>query len=369
MTVHPTIDTATLQQWLTQRRPVVVLDVRTAADRAEWAIPGSTHVDAYAALKANDPHALEAVTLPSDMPMVTVCGAGKMSLVAAEQLRACEVEAYSLAGGMQAWSLAWNSAVLALPGSAAQVIRVRRTGKGCLSYLIGADGAAAVIDAALDPAVYHHLAQQAGWRITAVLDTHIHADHLSRSRALAAQTGATLYLPAQDRVAFPFTALNDGDTITIGNSPLTTLSTPGHTAESTCYLLEERVLLSGDTLFVSAVGRPDLHASPTAARERAHMLYASLQRLLALPAETLVLPGHTSAPVPFDEQPITASLTQVRAQTELSHVPEATFVDALQARIPPTPPNHQRIVELNEAGTLVDDPIALEAGANRCAVA
>src|SRR5262245_10368967 len=135
-----TIDVATLQTWLDTRRPVAVLDVRTAADRTEWAIPGSIHVDAYAALKAHDPHALDAVDLPGDTPVVTICGAGKVSLVAAEQLRARGLEAYSLAGGMHAWSLAWNTAEVRVPNSAARVVQVRRTGKGCLSYLIGADG-------------------------------------------------------------------------------------------------------------------------------------------------------------------------------------------------------------------------------------
>src|SRR5262249_19726699 len=142
-----TIDVTTLRMWLGTGRPVAVLDVRTAADRAEWAIPGSIHVDAYAALKANDRHALDALDLPSDMVVVTVCGAGKISLVAAEQLRAAGLEALSLSGGMQAWSLAWNTAELPMPNSAARVVQVRRTGKGCLSYLIGADDEAAAIDA------------------------------------------------------------------------------------------------------------------------------------------------------------------------------------------------------------------------------
>jgi len=364
-----TIDVDTLQTWLDTGRPVTVLDVRTAADRAEWAIPGSMHVDAYTALKVNDPHALDAVDLPRDRPVVTVCGAGQMSLVAAEQLRARGLEVCSLAGGMQAWSLAWNTAELPVPNSAARVVQVRRTSKGCLSYLIGADGEAAVIDAALDPAIYQRLAQQHGWRITAALDTHIHADHLSRSRALAEQTGAILYLPDQERVSFSHTPIADGDTIAIGSARLRALRTPGHTAESTSYLLDEQALLSGDTLFLNAVGRPDLHADTQAARTRAHALYASLQRLLALPRGTLVLPAHTSAPIPFDGKPLATTLAQVYAQTALLQVSEDDFVAAVLARIPPTPPNHTRITELNEAGALVDDPVALEAGANRCAIA
>ena len=123
-----TIDVDTLRTWLDVGHAVAVLDVRTAVDRAEWAIPGSLHIGAYAALKANDPHALDALDLPGDRPVVTVCGAGKISLVAAEQLRARGFEAYSLAGGMRAWSLAWNTAEVSSPN--ATLVQVRRTGKG-----------------------------------------------------------------------------------------------------------------------------------------------------------------------------------------------------------------------------------------------
>jgi glyoxylase-like metal-dependent hydrolase (beta-lactamase superfamily II)/rhodanese-related sulfurtransferase len=363
------IDTETLRQWLDQGRPLIVLDVRTAADRAEWTIPGSVHVDAYAALKANDPHALDSVDLPTDTPVVTVCGAGKMSQVAAQQLQTRGFRTYSLLGGMQAWSLAWNTAEVPLQHTTTRIVQVRRTGKGCLSYLIGSQGEAAVIDAALTPEVYLSLAQQEGWRITQVLDTHIHADHLSRSRALADQTGATLYLPAQQRVTFSFTPVADADTLAIGGALLRALHTPGHTAESMSYLVDGRALLTGDTLFLNAVGRPDLHANSDAARARAHALYTSIQRLLALPGETLVLPGHTSAPIPFDRQPIAATLNQVRAATALLRVSEARFVEGLLARIPAAPPNHTHIIALNESGALADSPIELEAGANRCAIA
>src|SRR5215217_230307 len=141
-----TIEMDILWQWLEQGRPVTILDVRPSDERAEWAIPGSIHVDAYHALKAGDPQALASVELPDNVPVVTICGAGKTSLIAAQELQARGMPARSLRGGMQAWSLAWNHAPVSVPGSAAQVIQVRRTGKGCLSYLIGADGAAAVID-------------------------------------------------------------------------------------------------------------------------------------------------------------------------------------------------------------------------------
>src|SRR5215212_4592118 len=122
---------------LAEHRSVTLLDIRKAEDRAEWSIPGSLHIDAYEALKAGEPGALADAAIPMDVPVVTICGAGKVSITAMEQLRARGYDARSLAGGMKAWSLAWNSADVPVLGSAATVIQVRRTGKGCLSYLIG----------------------------------------------------------------------------------------------------------------------------------------------------------------------------------------------------------------------------------------
>ncbi len=365
----PTIDVDELRAMLAEHQPVTVLDVRKAEDRAEWAIPGSLHIDAYEALKAGDPGALADAAIPMDAPVVTVCGAGKVSLTAMEQLRDRGFDARSLAGGMKAWSLAWNSAEVPVPGSTATVIQVRRTGKGCLSYLIGNDDEAVVIDAALAPEVYQDLAAQHGWSITRVLDTHVHADHLSRSRLLAEQTGATLHVPEQERVTYSFTPVRDGDILDIGSSQLVALRTPGHTLESTSYFLDGKVLFTGDTLFLAGVGRPDLEASAKQARTRARLLYRSLQRLTALPAETLILPGHTSEPAPFDGRPIAATLADVISRVTMLGMSEDVFMDAILARIPPTPPNHAQIVALNEAGEMPEgDPTELEAGANRCAV-
>jgi rhodanese-related sulfurtransferase len=155
-----TIDPETLRSWLETGKPVTLLDVRSSADRATWTIPGSLQVDAYAALKARNPHALDGLTLPTDVPVVTICNVGHVSQIASEQLQARGIEARSLEGGMQAWSLAWNTADVPLPSSSTEVIQIRRVGKGCLSYLIGSRGEAAVIDAALPPEVYLEVAWQ-----------------------------------------------------------------------------------------------------------------------------------------------------------------------------------------------------------------
>jgi glyoxylase-like metal-dependent hydrolase (beta-lactamase superfamily II)/rhodanese-related sulfurtransferase len=363
------ISVEALRTWLEEGRSVTVLDVRPTAEWAEWAIPGSIHVDAYDALKARDPAALADVDVPSGGPVVTVCGSGKTSLVAAEQLAARGREAFSLDGGMKAWSLAWNIAEVPVAGDAVRVVQVRRTGKGCLSYLIGAGEEAMVIDPSLDPQVYLDLARAHGWQITRVFDTHIHADHLSRSRQLAERSGAMLFLPDQQRVSFPFTAMRDGDTLATPQLMLTALHTPGHTPESTCYLLNNALLFTGDTLFPTSIGRPDLHAEEQEARTRSSLLYHSLHKLLALPSETLVLPGHASQPVLFDGKPISARLSEIDEQVGLLHATQTTFVETLLRLLPPTPPNYERITRLNEAGLVPDhDVTELEAGANRCAI-
>jgi glyoxylase-like metal-dependent hydrolase (beta-lactamase superfamily II)/rhodanese-related sulfurtransferase len=361
------IEADTLRQWLDDGLPVSVLDIRTQEEREQWSIPESLHVNAYERLKAGEADALADVDLPTDRPVVTICNAGKVSQVAAEQLKKRGIDALPLAGGMKSWSLSWNTAELAL--SSATVVQVRRTGKGCLSYLIGSRSEAVVIDASLDPVVYLRLAAQRGWSIRYVLDTHIHADHLARSRALAEVAGASLLLPAQDRVRFTFAPIEDGQEIAFGEARIRAISTPGHTMESTCYELNGEALFSGDTLFVSGVGRPDLHTSADEACNRARILYRSLRRLCDLPSSTLVLPGHTSQPVPFDRKPVFDRLGQISTRIASWLDNEEDFVRTILPRIPPTPPNFSRIVELNEAGVLPEgDPTDLEAGANRCAV-
>lgn len=361
-----------LRRLLEEGRPVTVLDIRPAADRAEWYIPGSVHVDAYGALKAGDAHPLDELDLPRNRPVVVVCHAGNTSRVAAARLASRGYEAYSLVGGMQAWSLAWNVAEVPMPGSQARVVQVRRTGKGCLSYLIGSGREAAVVDASVEPQVYLDFARRHGWRIARVLETHVHADHVMRARRLAEWAGATLHLPRQERVRYPYEPLEDGDRLNVGGATLEVLHTPGHTLESVTYLLDGRALFTGDTLFLDGVGRPDLESADEASlREHARRLYRSLHRLLALPRGTLVLPGHTASPVPFDGRPLMATLGEIRPRLALLERDEEAFVAEIARRIPPTPPNYRTIVEINERGLDVADDAAavLEAGANRCAIA
>lgn len=364
-----TISVDRLREMLEAGEPVTVVDVRPLDEREEWAIPGSIHADAHDELWEGQPGALADLALPKDRTVVTVCGAGRTSLLAAEQLEKMGYSAYSLDGGMKSWSVAWNTATVDIPGSEATVLQVRRTGKGCLSYIVANGGRAAVIDASLPAQVYLELAERRGWRIESVIDTHIHADHLSRARDLAERTGARLYLPEQKRASYSFTPLRSGEVVDVGSSKIETISTPGHTPESATYRLDDRAIFTGDTLFLTSVGRPDLEATREEARQRATALYGTLQKLVALDPSTLVLPGHTAEPIEFDGRPLAGSIGEIRERVELLSLSEEEFVERVTRGMPKTPENHGRIIELNETGSeLTDSLTELEEGANRCAV-
>ena len=361
------VDTDTLVDWLENKKPISILDVRPIAERSEWFIPESLHYDAYTKLAAKDPSALLGVHLDKKIPVVTVCAAGKTSRVAAEQLMRQGYEAYSLKDGMKGWSLAWNKAILSFENY--QIVQLRRTGKGCLSYIINAGKDAIVIDASLPVEIYEDILRQNDWQVKAVMETHIHADHLSRSKQLADHLSAPLLLPPCDKVSFSYEKIEDGQTIRLAQISIKVIATPGHTMESVCFLINDKVLLTGDTIFVNAIGRPDLKANEEEAKRRAGLLYDSLQKIMQLHDNVIILPAHTSSPVDFDGKPVKAFLSEVKDNVAVLNLSRDSFIKTILQNLPPAPANHLTIVEKNLSGNMSDiNPSELEVGANRCAV-
>ncbi len=173
---------------------------------------------------------------------------------------------------------------------------------GCLahaSYMFGSDGQAVVVDPQRDVEIYLEAAQKHGMQIRHIFETHLHADFVSGHKELAARTAATIYIGKAAGATFPHVPVSDGFELRMGRIHVTALETPGHTAESCCFVItdEEKsqtpwAVLTGDTLFIGDVGRPDLSKSHTP-QQLAGLMYDSLhQKLMTLPNEVLVYPAH-----------------------------------------------------------------------------
>ena len=357
------LETAELAARLGTTNEPFVVDVREPQEFAAWSIPTSVNIP-LGELEAR------ASELPDDREVVTVCASGARSSVAAEVLSRTGRRAANLAGGMAAWAMVYDAVTIEL--QQLRIVQVRRRGKGCLSYLVGTGDQAFVVDPSADIDVYVRLAEEHGWAISRVLESHLHADHLSGARELCARTGASLHLNQADPFEFPYVPLQDADRFELApgvDFEVRTMHTPGHTRGSTVFLVAEQVLLSGDTLFVESVGRPDL---ADRAEEFAHDLYHSLHNgVLALPDHVLVLPAHYGDGVVVrPDEPVGATLGELRQTLEPLSYDEEAFVSWASAHSITRPPNYVEIVEANMGRT--SRPLGalreLEIGPNRCAV-
>jgi glyoxylase-like metal-dependent hydrolase (beta-lactamase superfamily II) len=240
--------------------------------------------------------------------------------------------------------------------------RQRPTANATLSYLFGCvsqQKAVAVDVVAGDEDWFVQEAEKAGARIAYVVDTHVHADHYSGALGLARRVGAPYYLHESNhgRVRFEFSPLADGQRLESGNVLVDVLHTPGHTPDSVCLLVrdlrrgdEPWFVITGDTLFVGAVGRPDLAGQE---REMAAQLHDTLHRkLLTLPPELEIYPGHqagSACGAGLSGKPASTIGFEKRFNPMLS-MPKHAFVDALMTQIPPPPAEMARIVEANLRG-------------------
>ena len=238
----------------------------------------------------------------------------------------------------------------------------RPAANATLSYLFGCAGlqkAVAVDVVAGDESWFIAEAEKAGVRIAHVIDTHVHADHYSGGLELALRAGAEYYLHTSNsgRVGFNFTPLSDGQRLEAGNVVVDVIHTPGHTPDSICLLVrdlrrgdEPWFVLTGDTLLVGAVGRPDLAGQE---REMAVQLYDSLQtKLLSLHAELEIYPGHqagSACGVGLSGKPASTLGFEKRCNPMLSMTREE-FVAALTVEIAPQPADMVRIVAANLRG-------------------
>jgi hydroxyacylglutathione hydrolase len=238
---------------------------------------------------------------------------------------------------------------------------------GCASYVIADGGEAAVVDPKWRIEDYLELAHEHDVRIRHVLETHNHADHLSGRGRLAAATGATLWVSAESGAEYDHEPLEEGTTLELGDARITALRTPGHRPEHLAFVVEDLsreeapwLLLTGDSLFVGDVARPDLAVEP---EEGARGLHRSLARLLEHEDFVEIWPGHVGGSLcgcaGMSEKPGSTIGFERRFNPLARIADEDDLVRALTAAPQPQPPNFERIVELNR-GPLVAESAALE---------
>lgn len=340
-----------------------LLDVREPDEVAEWQIPDARNIP-VGQLESR------IAEVPSDAQIVVICAQGSRAQRAAEILASHAISSRVLDGGMNSWASTYDT----VTGDFGEgtVVQVRRRGKGCLSYVVGAGVNAVVIDPSLEIQQYITVARQHGWNITHVLDTHLHADHLSGARALVAATGAALWLNASDPFNFAFEPLTDGRAIELAPGvqlSVSAVSVPGHTEGSTMYQLGDSAIFTGDTLFLESVGRPDLADQ---AESFAHSLYRSLhERVLPLSDSITVFPAHYGSGVEVHSgQFLARRLGELRSTLPALALSEEEFVAWALANVKDRPPNYQHIVLVNMGReTLGEGSAEMELGPNRCAIA
>lgn len=377
---NPALEINELVSLIDSGASLLLLDVRNEDEHRSWPLEGRRPVTTinlpyFEFIEAPDTSIAKLPDHPG--PIAVLCAKGGSSELVAEMLRDAGKAAQNVAGGMVAYGEYLFPVQVPLEKtdrSRFEIWQINRRGKGCLSYVVRAGGEAMVIDPSRYIDFYRAFVSSLGARIAGVLDTHIHADHVSGGAALSWRSGAPYHAPAPEAVARHLGArqVQDKTVLPLGTSQIAieVLATPGHTPESVCYMIAERYLFTGDTLFSDGVGRPDLGGH---LQEWGRELHRSLnQRLLGYSDQTLVLPAHYSGPSAINpDGTVMARLGPLRQRIpELQMSSEGAFVEALRSQMRPAPSHYQDIVKVNLGShNATDEQLGeWELGRNQCAV-
>lgn len=369
------ITAAQVARKVIEHKELFILDVRNNDAFEDWKIEGHNFEYLnipYFELLDGVEDILEKI--PTDTEVLVVCAKEGSSLMVAEMLSDAGLDVSYLEGGMKSWSMYLEPIKVGDLTNGGELYQFVRLGKGCLSYMAISEGEAAIIDAVRFTDVFTNFAKEKGVEIKHVFDTHLHADHISGGREIAAQTGAAYYLPPKDaeEVVFEYKPLTDGLTITLGSSNIEVgaLYSPGHTIGSTSFVIDSKYLLTGDILFIDSIGRPDLAGlAEDWVGDLRDTLYSRYREL----AESLiVLPAHFMVIEELNEDGTVAKhLGELFAENHgLNIEDEAEFRKTVTDNLPPQPNAYQQIRQVNMGKMTPDheELIEMEIGPNRCAV-
>ena len=359
--------------------PTTILDVRNRDEFDEWHVEGrgvtATQIPAVRFTQAEVLGTVSDIAAQfrdSSGPVVAVCAEGRSSDHVADLLSDAGVDAENLETGMEGWARTYRVSTIDHPD--ATVRQYDRPSSGCLGYMVVSGDEAVVVDplrAFADR--YVEDAREHGADIVAAIDTHVHADHVSGVRAVADRTGATVVLPAgvTDRgLSFDARLVEDGETVSVGDTELHAVHSPGHTTEMTAYRLGD-LLFVGDGLFVESVARPDLEDGDEGAPAAARRLHETLvERYAEFDDDVRIAPGHYGDPTAADDDGVfSATLGTLRRQLDAFSMDRDEFVEFVCSDMPPRPSNYERIIETNlgRESLDADEAFEVELGPNNCA--
>ncbi|MGO4886287.1 MBL fold metallo-hydrolase [Anaerobacillus sp. MEB173] len=359
---------------LVNKESLFILDVRNESDFSDWKIEGE-NFDHY-----NIPYfeLLDGVEeildkIPTDKEILVVCAKEGSSKMVAEMLGEHRELVSYLKGGMKSWSEHLYQAKV-YEDAEIKVYQFVRVGKGCLSYMVVSGDEALIVDPARFVDQYVAAAKEEGAAISHIVDSHLHADHISGGKEMAEATGGAYYLMKSEGAVFDFKPFEDHEKINFKNVELEVLAvkTPGHTPGSVSFFVNKKLLFSGDTIFVSGLGRPDLGNK---VREWANDLYDTVYNQVAeIADDVIVLPSHYAD---FDteineEGYIGDTLGSIRERNEkmFNSTREAFLQDVEKSASSVKPPNFEEIIMINRGIEDADNERKqeLEIGPNRCAV-
>jgi len=351
----------------------LILDVRNQEEFAAWQIEGPKPVEMrnlpiWMAVEQFD-------DLINEVPenAVVVCAKGNGSDLLLDMFADEGKTVRNLEGGTAAWAeLLVPKRLDSLPEGMIGW-QVQRPSKACLSYVIGVPGQKCiVVDPARFTGFYEELAASEGMTIAHVIDTHVHADHITGGVELAEKTGAEYHVPIEDTggpTPFPNRPLEDGEALDLGDRTIETMAIkmPGHTPGTTCVHIPGHLLLTGDTVFVRGVGRPDLTGqAEELARELFHTVH---DRLQPLDPGTEILPAHWSFANEVDDTGLVrTNLGHIFESTLLSEDDLVKFVQEIVTSLPDAPDTYDTIRLVNSGQEATAEEIEfLEIGKNQCA--
>ena len=398
-----------LKKKIDKGEDIFILDVRNQHEHDVWSVSYDRYQDTPVIPVDTITSRAALKQIPKDKEIITFCTHGQRSSNAAKMLSELGYRVKTIEGGLDGWSNLYDIALVDIGSDIPlKIWQIRRISKGCMSYLVASlkDKKATVIDATCNiDTVIKNILEENELKITRVIDTHMHADHLSGATRIASKYGAEISVSSLEKYNtenidsekyLKRRLIQDGEKLEIGDEIyLEAVHTPGHTDGSISFKLEVKgtsklktdnggvgnntdnsntnitdskyLLFTGDTIFVNGVGRPDLHNKSEEYTQKLYQTYQ--QKLFNLPDKTIILPSHYSLSFKH-EKPVFDTIESIKQKLKSISKSEKDFINYVTSNIPPQPMNYEQIVSINRNMISCDrvEQQNLEAGPNSCGI-